>query len=287
MTQNDYSALAREAGLERVGARPPIWAYLKDLWATRHFAILLARFRIEASLGENRLGLGWIVLRPILLAVIFGTIFGLILSRDTRPGVNFIPFLVVGIFIFEFFSKSFSAGAKSITSNSSLVRSMSFPRMLLPIAKIIQQVFELIPMLIVMGAILLIFGEPVTWAWLLVIPVMVLMTLFNTGVALIAARLTVHVRDVTQIIPLVTRVLFYSSGIFYSLEAVLEDRPGILAVAQLNPVHGYITLVRQFTVSGSDPLGTPGWIVVTAGAVVTFLVGVVFFWRAEERYGRD
>ncbi|MFW2512579.1 ABC transporter permease [Demequina sp. SO4-13] len=287
MTQTDYSELAREAGLERVGARPPLPAYLKDLWATRHFAVSLARFRIQATLGENRLGIGWVVLRPILLAVIFGTIFGLILSRDTRPGVNFIPFLVVGIFIFEFFSKSFSAGAKSITSNSSLVRSLSFPRMLLPLAQVIQQVFELIPMLVVMGLILVIFGEPVTWEWLIVVPVMVLMTLFNAGIALIAARLTVHVRDVTQIIPLVTRVLFYSSGIFYSLEAVLEDRPEILAVAQLNPVHGFITLVRQFTVEGSPPLAYGGWIAVVVASVVAFIVGVVFFWRAEERYGHD
>nr|WP_284328228.1 hypothetical protein [Demequina litorisediminis] len=143
MTPIDYEAIARDAGLERVGARPPLGEYLAEMWRRRAFATSLAKFRIQATVAENRLGLAWIVLRPLLNAALYGTIFGIILPRSTRPGdVAFIPFLVVGVFIFEFFSKSFSDGAKAITGNASLVRSLNFPRMLLPVAQIIQQVIE-------------------------------------------------------------------------------------------------------------------------------------------------
>ncbi|WP_430867952.1 ABC transporter permease [Demequina aurantiaca] len=286
MTDIDYEKIAADAGLERVGARAPLGEYLKELWVRRHFAYTLARFRIQATMSENRLGLGWIVIRPIFTVIIFGTIFGLIMPRTSRPEDNFIPFLVIGVFVFEYFSKSFSAGAKSITSNAALVRSLNFPRMLLPLASIMQQIFELVPIMAVMAIIVVVFGEPITWSWLLVPVILALMTMFNMGVALISARLTVHMRDVTQIIPLVTRILFYSSGIFYSLDQVLADKPELLRIVQLNPVHDFISLVRAQMLAGTEVSPEMWWVSVIA-SVSLLVIGVVFFWRAEERYGRD
>ena len=245
----------------------------------------LARYRLQAAMSENRLGMGWVVLRPILNAALFGTIFGLIMPAGSRPP-NFVPFLVVGFFIFEYFSKTLSGGSKAIINSKSLVRSLSFPRILLPLAIVMRQLVELVPMLIVMFLILIVLGEPITWGWLMVIPVMMLMTLFNLGIAFITARLTVHVRDLSQIIPLISRVVFYTSGIFFDLARVLADKPELLRLARLNPVHDYIGLIRGFTVSGNEIYPFMWWIGIAA-AVVTFLFGVVFFWKGEERYGRD
>lgn len=286
VTDVDYDKIAADAGLERVGARPPLGEYLAELWTRRHFAYTLARYRIQATMSENRLGLGWIVIRPIFTAIIFGTIFGVVMPTGSRPE-NFVPFLVVGVFTFEYFSKSFSAGAKAITSNKSLVRSLSFPRMLLPVASVLQQLFELVPIIVVMGIIVAATGEPITWTWLLVPVVFAVMTVFNVGVAMIAARLTVHVRDMTQVIPLLTRILFYSSGIFYSLEKVLADKPEwLLTVAQLNPINVFLKLVRAQIVTGNEATAV-NWLVVIGSSIVLLVVGVIFFWRAEERYGRD
>jgi teichoic acid transport system permease protein len=283
--ETDYGAIARSAGLTRVGSRPTLSSYISETWQRRAFAVTLARYRIEAANQQNRLGLAWVVIRPLLNAVVYGVIFGIILTDSTRPA-NFIPFLVVGVFIFEFFSDAFLDGAKSITSNAQLVKSLSFPRILLPIASVIQSVLELVPMLVVMIGIVLISGEPVTANWLLAIPILALMTLFNAGVAFIAARLTVHFRDFTQIVPFITRILFYASGIFFSIDLVLADQPAILAIAQLNPVHDFIALIRGAFVSGSIVYPFY-WTVVGVSAVVVFVFGFIYFWRAEEQYGRD
>lgn len=285
MSEIDYDAVAREAGLTRVGARAPFFAYMRELWRRRHFASTMARFRVEATMAENRLGLAWVVLNPLLQAAVYGVIFGLIMPGSSRPQ-PFIPFLVTGFFIFTFFSKSFGAGAKAISGNRALVRSLAFPRMLLPISSVMRQVYELVPMLAVLAVILIGFGEFPTWSWLQMIPIVALMTMFNTGMALIAARLTVHVRDIQQIIPIITRVIFYSSGIFYSLEAVLADRPQLLEIVQLNPVHAFITLSRGALQSTQSAPGVL-WLTAAVAAVVVLGIGLVFFWRAEERYGRD
>lgn len=278
-------AVDRYPGLERVGARPPLGEYLLEAWRRRELALTLARYRIHAAMGQNRLGLGWIVLRPILLATMFGTIFYVILPNSSRPD-NFLPFLVVGVFVFEFFSASLNQGARAIISNQGLVRSLSFPRILLPIATVLQRMFEMVPITIVMYIIVAISGEPITLNWLLVPVILLLMSVFNLGIALIFARLTVHLHDITQLLPFVTRLLFYSTGIFYSIEVVLADDPGLLKLVRLNPVYDFIGLVRAQIVTGNSQ-DLQMWLVAGVGALVALVVGVIFFWRSEELYGRD
>ncbi|MFT4122889.1 MAG: ABC transporter permease [Microbacteriaceae bacterium] len=285
MNDTDYAGIARDAGLTRIGVRPPFGSYLVQVWQRRAFAITLAGYRIQAENQENRLGLVWVVLRPLLNAVVYGLIFGVGLKTANSTGdVPFIPFLIIGVFIFEYFSDSFSAGARAVLGNQALVKSLSFPRLLLPISMVLQSLFELVPMLLIMIAIVLLAGVPIGIGWLVLIPVLALMTLFNAGVAFMAARITAHFPDFRQVLQLITRIGFYTTGVFFALEGVVSGT--LLTIARLNPVHDYISLIRWGMLPGSsyDPIF---WVNGTVGAVVFFVGGLVYFWRAEETYGRD
>ena len=112
---------AARHGLHQVGGRPPLWKYLRDVWRRRDFIYSLSRFRLEAENSRNRLGMGWVVLKPLLSAGVYGAVFGLLLR--TREGVDdFLAFLVIGVMLFEFFSTCLTTGAKSITKNADLVQ---------------------------------------------------------------------------------------------------------------------------------------------------------------------
>lgn len=270
--------------LPRLGGRPRLAVYLRLLWRRRHFTVELARSRFRAENEQDRLGIAWIVIKPLINAAVYGLVFGLLLPKSSRPE-NFVPFLVAGIFVFQFFAQSFAEGAKSITGNLGLVRSLHFPRSLLPIATVLQRAYGLAPMMVVLAAIVLVTGEGVHVIWLQVVPALLLATLFNTGIAFIAARLTIHVRDVAQLIPFVTRLLFYVSGIFFSIERVVTDRV-LLGVLQANPVHVYISLVRGAFLP-DIPAPTHLWWLGIGWALLALVGGFLFFWAAEERYGRD
>jgi teichoic acid transport system permease protein len=138
----------------------------------------------------------------------------------------------------------------------------------------------------VLAVLLLVFAEPLSWTWLLMIPIMGVMALFNAGVAMIAARLSVHIRDLQQVIPFVSRLLFYTSGIFFSLDLVLASRPDLLAIVHFLPTYEFITLSRDVLITG-NPASPVVWIAAPIWAIVMLVVGFVFFWRAEERYGLD
>lgn len=285
MTDETAAAIAQRFGLARVGLRPPFWRYLGETWSRRAFAATLAKYRIQSENERTRLGIAWVVIKPLLNALVYGLVFGLILPAGSRPD-NFIAFLLVGVFIFEYFSSSLSDGARAVTSNQRLVQSLSFPRILLPIAVLLEQAFRLLPILALLGILLVLFGEPLTLEWFLVIPVLLLMTMFNAGVAMIAARLSVHLRDIQQVIPFVSRIIFYLSSIFFSIDLILAHRPDILAIAHLNPVYEFIALSREALITGS-PAEPILWVWASIWSVVVFLFGMVFFWQAEERYGRE
>jgi teichoic acid transport system permease protein len=267
-----------------MGARPSFFSYVAEAWHRRDFAVALSTFSNEAANARNRLGKWWNILLPTIQAATYGLIFGVILG-DSRPD-NFLPFLFTGVFLFSFMSGSFYSGASSITSNSGLVKSLSFPRALLPISTVISQFMNLIPQLGILLVTLLIIQREITWGWLALIPIVFLMTLFSAGLAMIAARLTVQVRDLSKLIPFFTRIAFYVSGIFFSVEAVLANYPQIFAIVKYNPVYDFIEIARGAVVKGYT-METDIWIACGAWAVVTFVVGSIFFWKAEEEYGRD
>jgi len=275
---------AKQNGLTKVGARESLLSYVKHAWQRRDFAYVMALYTDQANSSRNRLGRWWLVLVPTLQAAVYGLIFGILLG-GSRPE-NFIPFLITGVFLFSFLQGAYSSGANSVTSNIGLVRSLSFPRILLPINALIQQVFSLLPQVALLLITLLLFQQQVTWNWLYLIPILLLMVVFGFGLATISARLTVHVQDLNKLNPFLTRVMFYVSGIFFSIETVLKDYPVAMQIATWNPVYVYISLARGAMVEGYAM--TAGmWIAGVAWAFGLLIVGTVFFWRAEERYGRE
>jgi len=270
--------------LQKIGERPPLAEYLRDSYKRRSFAFTLARFNLQASTAKSSLGVAWLVLVPALQIMVYGLIFGLVLG-SSRPA-NFLPYLITGIVLFQFVAGSFADGAKSITANASLVRSLNFPRVLLPTSAVISNVIRIVPLVGLMLIALIALGEPITWNWLLVIPDLVLMACFSAGLAMIAARLTVHFADLNQLVPFITRVAFYSSGIFFSVDKLAAGHPILQPIMDSNPIHIFLQIARGALVQGYS-YDLYQWIFGAIWALASLILGFVYFWRAEEKFGRN
>jgi teichoic acid transport system permease protein len=141
-----------------------------------------------------------------------------------------------------------------------------------------------------MCAIIMVAGREPSLRWLQIIPVFFLMTLFCSGIAFFAARMTIHVRDITQLIPFITRLIFYVSGLFYVIGDKFHGTKG--AILKLNPLNVYISLVRDALLHedvrrDGITVGLHTWEEAAIYGVVLFVAGFIFFWRAEGLYGRD
>nr|WP_202504569.1 MULTISPECIES: ABC transporter permease [unclassified Streptomyces] len=284
------SQLAAKYGLAVSGARPGLVAYVRQLWGRRHFILAFSRAKLTAQYSQAKLGQVWQVVTPLLNALVYFLIFGLILG--TRRGMTqevFIPFLVTGVFVFTFTQSSVMAGVKSISGNIGLVRALHFPRASLPISFSLQQLQQLMFSMIVLLAVAVGFGSYPALSWLLVLPALAMQFLFNSGLALIMARLGSKTPDLAQLMPFIMRTWMYASGVMYSIPVMLADKPRWIAdVLQYNPAAIYMDLVRFALIDGygSENLPDHVWAVALAWAVVVGVVGFVYFWKAEERYGR-
>lgn len=288
----EAAKLAEEHGLQQIGVRPKLRAYLRALVSRGQFMWTMATSSAYARNRNTYLGQFWNILNPLLWSAVYYLAFGLLLgARGDMDPASYVAFLVIGVFIFRYISACMSSGAKSISGNISLVRSLHFPRAALPISTVLSEFVALIPAFGVMGLIVALTGQGPSWSWLLFPGAAVLIWLFSTGLAMIIARMVADVRDVTNLLPFVTRLLLYLSGVFYSIErfkdAFEENGIGWLyPVAENQPIAVYLNLARATLMD--DVPSTPRLWWLGAGYAVLFLVGgFLYFWRAEERYGRD
>ncbi|MCS0636021.1 ABC transporter permease [Streptomyces sp. LP05-1] len=288
--EEDLGALARRHGLTVSGARPTLPEYVRQLWGRRHFITAFATARLTAQYSQARLGQLWQVATPLLNAAVYYFIFGVLMN--TKSGVpDFVPFLVTGVFIWTFTAGTIMAGTKAVSGNLGLVRALHFPRAGLPIALALQQLQQLVFSLCALVVILFCFGVTPDWSWLLAVPALLLQALFNTGLALVMARIAARTPDVAQVMPFLLRTWMYVSGVMWSVQHVLAHNHlphALLLALECNPAAVYIDLMRFALIDSFTSAQLPPhvWAIATGWALLAFVGGFIYFWQAEETYGR-
>jgi teichoic acid transport system permease protein len=317
---DSLAELAAQYGLRPSSARPGLVSYLRLVWQRRHFILAYATARNVSMYTEARLGQLWQVLTPLLNSAVYYLIFGVIFQAN-RGISHYTAYLVTGVFIFSFTERSIVVGSTVMRANLALIRALYFPRACLPLAYVLVELQQLLVSMLVVFAVVLGTGEPLTWYWLLAIPVLLLQAMFNMGAALLIARLGAGAQDFSQLIPFLTRVWRYFCGVMYSITSLPSYASLPLwgkDVISLNPAAVYISLTRYAIMStqrayapGAKPYNAVScaifnakkipalqaychpttttselWLAGIGWAVVTLVVGVVYFWQAETRYGR-
>ncbi len=281
-TVTTQAEVAPPRELPLLGVTPPVRAYLAEIWRRREFATAIAVGEMRSGNMDTVLGNAWHLLNPLLMVGVYYLIFGVII--DTTRGIdNFIAFLAVGVFSYHYTQKSITSGTNAIVANVGLIRAVSFPRGILPLATVLAQTLTFLPAVAVMLAVALVTGERPTASWALLVPVLLLQALFNLGGTFVAARATDHLRDVKNLLPFLFRILFYLSGVLYSVDAMVSD-PLHRALFNLNPTYAFITLSRAALLDGSpDPAVLVSALVWT---IVLLCGGFLYFRGGEQTYGR-
>ena len=277
-------AISADPGTGRlvdITAAPSPAAYLREVWRRREFAVVVPAQDLRAQNMDTAMGQLWHLLNPALLVGVYFFIFGVVL--DTRRGVeNFLGFLIVGVVLYHLIQRVVQDAAVCITRNMGLLRSIHFPRLLLPVATVNGQTLAFLPALGVALLALLATGERPTLRWLLLVVVLAAVYVFNLGAALLVARIGATVRDLERLLPHLMRLVFYASGVIFSVEAFVTSEAWRRAFA-VNPVYDLITCARWCllgtNVSASVVVGLIVW------CTVLPVVGFIAFRGAERRFG--
>jgi len=216
---------------------------IRDIWLRRAFLSLLGYSRVKASLADtNAAGLWWL-LEPAVQVAVYGTIFGLILPASSRPD-DFVISLIIGIAIFQTYQSASTRGTSLFKESRGLEENTSISPWAFIVSTVIETHVRTLAFMLIVYVAALALGVTPTWWWLAFPIVFVWSSLFLYAVSLITASLARFFPSFPKLLSAFNRLVFYSSGIFWSIEKVLADSPTLLAIAQLNPVYQLIVMGR-------------------------------------------
>lgn len=257
---------------------------MRELWDRRDFTRELAFGNMAGRYAGEVLGVAWWVLNPLLMTAVYFIVFGIILGgRKGDP--DFLAYLLAGVFSFRYMQSTMVESAKMVTSNAKLVSTVRFPRMILPIAALVE---SLVAFLVSLATFYLLVA-PInqiypTW-WLAFLPVPLLIhTGFSLGLGAFTARLVVPIRDVKNLIPHLLRMWFYLSPILWTLDRIEGAETWIRALVMSNPMYSFLSLYR--TALLGRPFEPMQLVYAAAWTLPVLVLGVWSFVRNEGAMAR-
>ena len=224
------------------------------------------------------LGFLWSLVNPLVMIAVYFFAFRFIMKNHT-PGFVFL--VLIGILAWTFFSTAVMMSTGSIADNGQLLKSVFFPRAILPIATVFFNLAQYLLMAVVFLPLMLIAFRIAPTATMLAYPFfLALQVILTIGLALMLATGTTFFRDIRHLLEVGLAVLFWTTPILYEFHDVPERfRPIVLA----SPLSSYVIAYKDafFYRQWPEPAV---WTVAIAYAIIAFAIGAALLLKFEDRF---
>ncbi|MFT4303202.1 MAG: ABC transporter permease [Candidatus Woesearchaeota archaeon] len=226
------------------------------------FSIAKANFKTRNQ--GSFLGIFWYLLEPLLFFIILMTIRSAFNSDIEHYGL----YLFLGLIMFNLFSKSTNAAVNSLIGNAKFIKSIKISYVALVLSALIQvllgHLFEIILFILLM----VYYSIPISGIIFYPI-ILVSFILFTLGISLFLSVVGVHIKDISNIWNVFTRVVWFGTPIFYVISS--ESIRGLL-----NPIYYFIKTAREIVIYGTIP--EVKWIIgIIIFPIISIIIGYIFF----------
>lgn len=256
---------------------------LANLFRYRGLIQSLVGRELKARYRGSVLGFFWSFVNPLLLLAIYTFVFTMILPNRMPDVQPYALFMLCGILPWTWFSASLTEASGSLIAGGNLIKKVLFPAEILPLVSVLANMVHFFLGLFVAILFLIIYQKPPDLWDLAWFPVAVVVQLvFTAGLALILAALTVHFRDLRDILANLLTFWFFATPIIYPW-----NMPGIVEykmLFDLNPFT-HLAITYQEILFYQGPIGHWRWLLILGvGSVGTFLVGYWLFDRLRDSF---
>jgi ABC-type polysaccharide/polyol phosphate export permease len=238
------------------------WAGITGMLALRTFRLRYLR---------SKLGVGWVLVQPLVQAAVLAFIFTKVFGVGRTP--HYPLYVLTGVMTWQSFSGSVNVATTAALDNASLLRKVSMPAIVFPLAQALSVLMVLLVQFVVLVAAAVIVGT--VSLKLLLLPLLpMLVGLVALGVGLLAGALQVAYRDVKFLVESGLLIAFYASPVLYSPDMLPA---GLSRWLELNPMFGVLSFARTIFLDSPilwRPLG-----LAVAESVVLLTIGAVVFRR--------
>jgi lipopolysaccharide transport system permease protein len=251
----------------------------RELWRYRDLAFQIAARDVTVRYRQTALGAAWAILQPVGFMVVFSLFFGRV-AGVSSDGLPYALFSLAALVPWTYFANALLLGSESLVANSALVSKIYFPRIFMPAGVLAAGFVDLGVSLVILFAIVLIYGLVPTVA-VLMLPVLVLiMVAAGLGVTAALSAINVRYRDVRYVIPFAIQMWLFATPVAYP--SSLIDEPW-RTLSAINPMVGVVEGFRWATLGTADaPLALIG--VSAASALFLLVGGLAYFDRVERSF---
>lgn len=244
----------------------------KSLWHNRQLILQMTKREVVGRYKGSAVGLAWSFFNPVLMLVVYTFVFSVVFKARWGVGGEenktlFAVILFVGLIVHGLFAEVLNRAPGLILGNVNYVKKVVFPLEILPVISMAAALFHSLISLSVLLIAFMLFNGYLQWTAIFIPLVLMPFIIFTLGLAWMLAAIGVFLRDVGQVIGMVTMVMLFLAPVFYPLSAVPEEFvPYMLA----NPLTFIIQQSREVLIWGRFP----NW----AGLCVYMLLAIIVGW---------
>ena len=272
-------AAVRDAELvNRAEEMTTLTAVITSLYSYRELLRNLVLKDLKLKYRGSVFGFLWSLANPLLMIVVYTLAFTYILRIR---GEGFVFYLMLGQLGWSFFAGSAAMSTGAIVDNAGLLKSVAFPRAILPISTVLFNLAQyLLTISVFLPVLMFWYHVPLAAPMLLFPAVLALQALFTVGVALILSTLTAFFRDVRHLLDVALAMLFWTTPIMYELQHVPER---LRLLILLSPASSFVVAYQKLFFYREWPDASL-WAVAATYAVGAFIVGAALMLVFEDRF---
>ena len=261
---------------------------LRNLIRYRGLVRTLVTRELKARYRGSALGFFWSFINPLLLLLVYTFVFSVVLPgfRDDPEIQPYALFMFCGLLPWFWFSSSLLEASGALIVHGNLIKKVQFPAEILPIVAVVANMFHFFFALPILGLFLVLYQRPVQVVELVWFPVVVFVQLVLTlGIGLVLSALTVHFRDLRDILSNLLTLWFFTTPIIYPMSLIPPS--GKVFMDFLNPF-AHLAISYQEILFYTGPFGHWKWLLALAVASSgVFLVGYALFDRLRDSFAEE
>lgn len=227
----------------------------KNILSSRKLLIELTKSDLQKTYVQSSLGFLWVILDPLIMLGLLFIVFSSGFRGGSNPPEIFIPNVFAGLITYYFFTDAIRQGSRSVSTYRYLVKKVNFKIEILPMVKVLSAFCIHIVFLFLFTCILLIFKKWPNLFWLQLVYYIAVQLLFLFSITTLLSSIEPFFKDINKIVPIVTRLLFWLTPIFWNIERVPKD---LQFLVKLNPlcyiVEGYRNSMVSNTYLWNNPM---------------------------------
>lgn len=258
---------------------------LQEIWQYRDLLLLMVKRDLTTVYKQTILGPLWFVLQPILTTLIFTLIFGEIAGLPTGE-IPAVLFYLSGLIIWNYFSETLLSTSKTFTENAAIFSKVYFPRLIMPLAKVISGLLkffiQLALFLIVLAYFIFLKGLDISLnGSFLILPfLLLLMAGLALGAGILLSALTTKYRDLIFLINFGVQLMMYATPVIIPLSDVPPRYQWFMTINPMTPV---IETFRYIFL-GTGTMDVSGLLYSFAFTTILLFVGIIVFNKVEKSF---